>query len=57
MPKKTCTCMVGSDYPGGDSVVPNRRDVFPQAAGAKAAAFFLFFLDLVVMGSGGGVCG
>jgi len=57
MPKKTCSGMVGFHRPRGDSVVPSRRDVFPQAAGAKAAAFFPFFLDLVVMGSGGGVCG
>jgi hypothetical protein len=57
MPKKTCSGMVGFHRPRGTSVVPNRRDAFPQAAGAKAAAFFLFFVDLVVMGSGGGVCG
>ena len=57
MPKKTCSGMVGFRCPRGKSVVPTRRYVFPQAAGAKAAAFFFFFLDLVVMGSGGGVCG
>ena len=57
MPKKTCSGMVGFRCPRGKSVVPTRRYVFPQAAGAKAAAFFFFFLDLVVMGSGVGVCG